>query len=297
MRWFILLVCCGGCDLVIPLTEPENVACGPYARITPVMFDVGLEEPSDFSIHYNGAQGMVRARVTLPGTPTLTYTGPVPIVFDDPSQTWKLDPTRFGAINAFRLDGGHLLGDGSVFGWKDRIAATGTPPQLDRYTFNPTMMLWSADSTGQMLETDLSRNLRPGNEIVLPLENNGLLRFFVQVRVDYERLARNQIVIRQKFVSQPWLATDQADKIARLATIDPSAAVMTADHGVLVYAASDSGAKQRIYASRRDAEDQFEIGRPIDLDSDPSVDDTEPWIAEDCRTLYFRRGGVTYRAQ
>ena len=290
-------MCCGGCDLVIPLTEPQNVACGPYASITPVMFDVGLEEPSDFSIHYDGTQGMVRARVKLPANPAMTYTGPVPIVFDAPTATWKLDPERFANIDTFKLDGGHLLGDGSVFGWRDLVVVTNAPPELNRYLFSTTNRMWGTEASGQPLETDLSRNLRPGNEIVLPLENNGMLRFFVEIRVDYEQLKKNQIVIRQKFVNQPWLATDQADKLARSETLDPSAAVMTADHAVLVYAASDNGAKQRIYASRRDAEDQFDVGRPIELDSDADLDDTEPWIAQDCTTLYFRRGGVTYRAQ
>ncbi len=41
----------------------------------------------------------------------------------------------------------------------------------------------------------------------------------------------------------------------------------------------------------------FAIGAAIDLDSVDAVDDTEPWIGEDCSVLYFRRAGITYRAQ
>lgn len=283
----------GGCDLVIPLTEPPDVACGPYATIEPVMFAAEITEPSDFSIHYNGTQGMVHATVKVPASPNRTYTGPVPIVLDPGSGAWVIDP-RFTNIDTFKLDGAHMLGDGSVFGWRDAIVATGAPPELNRFVFTSK---WSVEATSQPLESDLSRNLRPGNEIVLPLENNGMLRFFTQIRVDQTGARRNQIEIRQKFVNQPWLATNQADNIAQAVRLDPSAAVMTADHGILVYAASDDGRKQRIFASRRDTEDQYEIGRQIDLRSSSDLDDSEPWIGERCETLYFRRGGVTYRAQ
>lgn len=283
----------GGCDLVVPLTEPPDVACGPYATIEAVMFAPELEEPSDFSIHYNGTQGMVHATVKVPANPSMTYTGPVPIVQDPGSQQWVIDP-RFTNINTFKLDGGHILGDGSLFGWRDAIVATGSPPELNRFVFTSK---WSAEATPQPLESDLSRNLRPGNEIVLPLENNGMLRFFTQIRVDQTGARRNQIEIRQKFVNQPWLATNQADNIAQLDRLNPSAAVLTADHGILIYAASDEGGKQRIYASRRDTEDQYEVGRQIDLRSKSDLDDTEPWIGENCQTLYFRRDRMIYRAQ
>lgn len=276
---------------MIPLTEPSNVACGPYASITPVMFDVGLQEPSDFSIHYNGTQGMVRAKIALPSTPGMTYTGPVPIMFDE--ATWKLDADRIRNLSSFKLDGGHMVGDGSVLGWRDRITTPSTPPSVVRYILVGGTA-WTADTSAVL--DDSSNNMRPGNEIVLPLEAS-VLRFFPQVRLANTATERNQLVVRQKFAGDVWVGTDQADKIARFEPLNPSAAVMTANHAILVYAASDTGAKQRIYASRRDADDQYEIGQPIEVDSDSELDDIEPWIGETCTTLYFRRGGVTYRAE
>jgi hypothetical protein len=292
-RWFLLLLVGGGCDLVIPLTEPTEAACGPFASIAPVVFDDSLEEPSDFSTHYDGTHGMVRARVKLPANPAMTYTGPVPIVFDESTLAWKLDGPRLLNLSSFRLDGGHLLGDGSVFGWKDRTTNPSAPPSLVRYSLSG---MWTADGSGDVLD-DPSKNMRPGNEIVLPLENNGFLRFFPQVRLGNDASERNQIVIRQKFVNENWVNTDQADPIANSTSVNPSAAVMTADHGVLVYAASQNGGKQRIFASRRDRTDQYQIGTQLALDADAELDDTEPWIGETCATLYFRRGGITYRAQ
>ena len=292
MRLLALLCACSGCDWVIPLTEPVDAACGPYKSITPVVFAETLQEHDDFSIHYDGVHGMVHARVQVPAMPAMTYTGPVPIVMDD-TGTWQIDVPRFTNINAFRLDGGHVLGDGSVFGWRDRISNPSTPPTLIRFTFST---MWSQETSGQALD-DSAKNMRPGNEIVLDVGNGGLLRFFPQIRLDNGE-GKNQLVIRQKFVNENWLTTDQADTITRLESLNPSAAVMTADHKVLLVAASDSGAKQRIYASERDPQlDEFAIGRPVELDSDGELDDTQPWIGESCATLYFRRGGVTYRAQ
>jgi hypothetical protein len=159
-------------------------------------------------------------------------------------------------------------------------------------------MAWSLDGTELQLESDFTRNLRPGNEIRLPVGEGGILRFFPQIRLDFSgAMKRNQIVIRQRFVAMPWLATDQADAIAREASINPTAAVMTADHAILVYAASENAGKQQIFASVRDTEDQFGIGRPVVIDLPGEIDDTEPWIGETCATLYFRRGGITYVAQ
>jgi hypothetical protein len=285
----LLLVLCSGCDLVIPLTEPEPVACGPYATIAPVPFDLGLVGPKQFSISYDGIHGMVHAKVQT--SPTTTYTGPVPIVFDEVAGVWKQD--RVSNMNDLMLTGGHMLGDGSVFGWRDRSTQLG-PPRLTRFTF--TSGAWGTPG-GEVLDSDVSRNFRPGNEIVLPIDN-GELRFFVEIKVDYNGVERGQIVIRQKFADDDWVMTGQAEKIADLITIDPSAAVMTAQHDKLVYAARVDGGKSRIYAALRNRQqDKFEIGRAIDLEVDDDLDDTEPWIAQDCSTLYFRRDGITYRAQ
>ncbi len=294
MRYILLLLCASGCDLVIPLTEPSPAPCGPYATVTAVAFDAALEDPSDFSIAYDGVHGMVRARVHVPSNPTATFTGPVPIV--DNAGTWTLDTTRFTGINTFGLTGGHILGDGTVFGWIDHVAS-GTLPKLDRYRF---VNQWGIDGAPEssMLETDFSKNLRPGNEIVLPVDG-GQLRFFVEIKADYDDpTKRKQIVIRQKFVGDPWINTAQADKIANTERLDPSAAVMNLEHDVLVYAARESGGKSRLWAANRNKQkDEFEIGSPIPLDAEDDLDDTEPWIAQSCGTLYFRRGGITYKAE
>ena len=295
MRFGLVLLVVCGCDLVIPLTKPEPAACGPYTTVTPVVFDPALLEPSDFSVHYNGTQGMVRARVAT--GPSTTYTGPVPLVLDEATGTWMLDTARFPrGLPALALDGGHLLGDGSFFGWID--AAGAEVPKLGRYRFQGTTnAMWSVDGMELALESDFSRNLRPGNEIVLMAEGDPL-RFFPQIRIDFTgAMQRNQLVIRQRFAPQPWLPTDQAQKIARETYINPTSAVMTADHAILVYAASEHGGKQQIFASVRDTDDQFDLGRPVTIDLPGEVDDTEPWIGETCATLYFRRGGITYRAQ
>lgn len=294
MRFGLVLIVCSGCDLVIPLTEPASAVCGPYETVTPVVFEDALVEPSDFSVHYNGTQGMVRARVATGAG--ATYTGPVPIVLDA-SGTWILDAARFPrGLPSLALDGGHMLGDGSFFGWNDAVGSE--VPNLGRYRFlgSAGAAAWSNDGMEVPLESDFSRNLRPGNEIVLEAEGDPL-RFFPQIRIDITGRQRNQIVIRQRFAPQPWLPTDQAERIARETYINPTSAVMTADHAILLYAASENGGKQQIFASVRDTDDRYGIGTPVTIDLPGEIDDTEPWIGETCATLYFRRGGVTYRAE
>jgi hypothetical protein len=286
---FVLLVVCG-CDLVIPLTEPEPAVCGPYRTVTPVLFEEALGDPSDFSVHYNGIEGMVRARVA--NGPTAIYTGPVPIVFDEPSGTWKLDTNRFPrGMPALELDGGHVLGDGTVLGWRDRTSQT--LPRVHRYAFNT---LWTQITT-ESIETETGKNFRPGNEIVLMAEGDPL-RFLAMVKQDFNGVERGQLEVRQKFDTDPWGPTEQAAKITRFVQHDPLSAVLSADHSVIVYAAREGGGKPQIFASLRNRqEDKYDVGTPVMIELDGDVDDTEPWIGENCLTLYFRRGGVTYRAQ
>lgn len=291
MRRLFLLLFCSGCDKIITLDPPNEAVCGPYESITPVPFSDFLVEPRDFSVSYDPNVGMVYAKIQINATET--HTGPVPIRLDTDG-LWK--PDRVTNIKAQwgegRASGAHILGDGTAFVWRDRT--TQTAPSLNRFAFTSA---WNQTTTEGPLDNDLSRNFFPGNEIVLPIDN-GQLRFFVEVRTAFTGAEKNRILIRQKFAETQWVDTAQASLIADRMDIDPSAAVMTLDHQILLYAARVDGEKSRIYASRRSkADDKFLIGELVDLDSDDVLDETEPWIAQDCKTLYFRRGGITYRAQ
>ena len=288
----LLLLCASGCDLVITIEEPLESVCGPYKHIERVLFEDALVDVHDFSVDYTGMNGIVVGSVTQ-GASTI-YTGPIPIKLGMDG-VWARD-ARLANMNDFKLSGAHMLGDGTLFGWRDQSVQLGAP-RLNRYMFvsTPPMPGWSEIRLPE-LDIDTSKNYRPGNEIVLPLEGESL-RIFPIIKESYDGTERGQIKVRQKYGTQPWGATAQADKIEITATIDPSAAVMTADHKILIYAASDRKHKQRIYASVRNTDlDQFLVGAEIDLDSKADLDDTEPWIRENCNELYFRRDGITYRA-
>lgn len=289
MTRLFLLVLCSGCDLVIPLTEPTSAVCGPYTSITPVPFSDFLAEPRDFSVSYDPNVGMVFAKIQI--NTTTTFTGPIPIRLDVDG-LWKPDRTK--DINMLWKDatGGHILSDGSMFLWRDRTSQLA--PSMVRFEFTNA---WTQSTSEGVIDNDLSRNFRPGNEIVLPIDN-GTLRFYAVVKVDANGTEKNKIQVRQKFADEGWVDTAQASLINARDDISASAAVLTLKHDIIVYAASVNGEKSRIYAALRDKnEDKFQIGSLVDLDSQSDLDDTEPWIAEDCKTLYFRRGGITYRAQ
>ena len=80
--------------------------------------------------------------------------------------------------------------------------------------------------------------------------------------------------------------------------LDFDGGVMTADHEILVYTAKvGEEDMSRAFASRRER-DTYSPGVELiidDLSSDASI--TEPWINEDCTTLYFRESDRTWVAE
>jgi hypothetical protein len=287
-RSFLLWLLVSGCDLVIPLTEPVEAACGPYKHVERVLFEDALVDAHDFSVAYDGTTAMVVSRVKNGGS--IVFMGPVPIT-QGTDGVWVQD-NRLQNMRDYNLTGGHMLGMGTFFGWKDYSMQLGLP-RLARYTF--VNAKWSEAITPE-LDVDSSKNYRPGNEIVLPLEGQEL-RLFPIVKESYDGTGRRQIFVRQKYGNTNWGPTAQTDKISMASDINPSAVVMTANHKILIYAASVKERKQRIYASVRDPNtDAYAPGIELDLDAKDDLDDTEPWIREDCSELYFRRGDITYRA-
>lgn len=242
----------------------------------------------DFSVDSSGTRGMIYAMFPRPPATRLTGVHPIKLV----DGVWRGDTARdVGAITT--LDGGHIAENNSMVGW---LVEEGLDrPEVREYTFTTA---WDQSMTG-IVDPLQGQTSTAGNVIVLPYGGVGTIRFMVTVLVADQASDLNTMRIFQR-ISGPnfWELTPQADPLKTSRdNINPSAGVMTADHGKLVYAAKvGSDTTSRLFASAR-IKDEFEPGPELIIDGvESDADLTEPWINADCTALYFGRDGKSWMA-
>lgn len=288
LRCVPLLVLLVGCDQVLGLERdvPPPV-CGPFEEPTLVPIHEELVDAKDFSVDSSGTRGMIYAMFPRAST-RLTGVHPIKLV----NGMWRGDATRdVGAITA--LDGGHIAENDSMVGW---LLEEGLDrPEVREYTFSTA---WDQSTTG-IVDPLQSQTSTAGNVIVLPFGGVGTIRFMVTILLAERAGDLNTMRIFQRISSSSsWELTPQADPLkTSRAKINPSAGVMTADHGKLVYAATvGSNTTSRLYASAR-IKDEFAPGSELIIDGiESDADLTEPWINADCSALYFGRDGKSWMA-
>lgn len=291
VRLAVLLVALGGCDVVFMLEEKfPPVACGKYGDITKVSFDPALSPVTEFSINGDGTRGFVQA--THAGR-----TGVTPVKNVD--GTWVHDPMfeanlgqlqssqrlRFGRIS-FRneLFAAQLLDSGYFAAW--------------HYAFNGTWAL--ANNFPVAIEP--TRSTFPGGELELDTPADPSRSLDQIVIIDLDDDARTSISIAAK---QPaGMAFEKIYAGAKLSTFpinevhEPTqGALVRGPNGLLVlaYAArrkdkvtGEPIGSSDIYMSEKDG-DVFPVGIPVEK-INTNADELEPWVSEDCQSLFFRRG-------
>ena len=279
-----------GCDQALGLErEVPPAVCGPFAEPTLVPVHPELVDAHDFSVDSSGLRGMIYAMFPRTGG---RLTGVHAIKLE--GGMWRGDTARDnGAINS--LDGGHIAEDNAAVGW---IVKEGQDlPEVREYTFSTVNSMWGQGSSG-VVDPLQGQTSTAGNLIVLPY-GTSTIRFMVTILMSDTLATPNTMRIFQLAPTRPtWELTPQADPLkTSRAKVNPSAGVMTADHGALVYAAKvGSSMISRLFASARER-DEFAHGPELRIDGvESDADLTEPWISADCSVLYFRRDGATWMA-
>jgi len=287
-----LLLLLVGCDQVLGFErDAPPPVCGPFGVPTLVPLHPELEDAHDFSVDSSGTRGLIFAKFMRPSG-RLTGVHAIKLVND----MWRGDPTRdLGVISA--LDGAHITDDTTAVGWINRESAGG--PALSEYQFSTTAVpqQWGGPTTGyidpQRIDTSIA-----GNVIVLPAGTTLKLRFAVTVKQSMTADPNTLRIFQLQPTRTDWELTAQADPLkSSRDKVNPNGAVLTADHGKLVYAAKvGSRAVSRLFASER-IRDEFAPGPELMIEGvEGDADLTEPWINADCTAVYFLRDGKTWMA-
>lgn len=292
LRLPVLFLLATGCDLVLGFdVPPVPDICGPFGPPEPLVFAPTLEDPRDFSVDGTGTLGMVHAlRTNAAGT---TWTGPHAIKLDG-NGVWVPDDTRDRPI-LDRLDGAHVVASGKLFGWIDGSSQT----SHSLYEYEHSVVTGNWGQVGGLIDTDLASDNSVGNVIDVPFGGTGaVIRFLVEIKRPRTGASNeNQIFIFQRLPGddEAWQLTSQASPLNSIdEQISPTGGVMTTDHEILVYAARVRENPPKLYATRRD-DNTFLPGTPLIIQDVPAdADLTEPWIDQDCQTLYFRWDDATW---
>ena len=256
-----------------------------------VPFSAGLIAAGvrDFSVDATGTSGMAWAN--LKSGAIGAWRGPHAIKLDG-NGVWIQDLARDkDVLNS--LDGGHIQYDGKAVGWTD-VPRGAT---LREYTFAPVRMKWA--SGAEQIENTLTSSAHAGNMIV---STDGFLRTLVEILLPETAPFVNTLQIYQKLPTTSWSLTPQANALrTSKPKLNISGAVLTMAHDRMVYTANvgdekiDGEPVYRIFAGER-VDDVFEPGVELMIEGAPSaVGFDEPWINDDCTTLYYRQNDVTWK--
>ncbi|MDB4960209.1 MAG: hypothetical protein JWP01_208 [Myxococcales bacterium] len=284
VRAVLLLVAVAGCDQVWQLERDVPPAvCGPYSSPVEVVFSPTISDPHDFSVDSSGTRGLIYGE--FPRAPRATGVHAIKLVNDE----WVIDPEReAGAITS--LDGAHISENDFLIGWLDKSSVN--LPQISEYQYFPTTRMWGGPASG-VVDSVQSETSIAGNLIV-----TGTQKFVVTTRLSDDDMTNSLRVFEYGPPGNSWALTGQAAPLGvESLKLNARGAVMTADHGKLVYAAEIAHRDfTQLFATYR-TRDEFRPGVPLIIEDVPAdADLTEPWIDGDCGTLYFRRDEKTWMA-
>lgn len=284
-RLLFTLVALGGCQVVFGLDQvqpPPKLACGPYAKPTPVMFDPTLVGAHDLSVLDDEMHGAV-----VIDADNLSRTVPVAL---DTTGTWIPEVgIATGGLSTLR---GHRTA-------VDRILATDTSKgnaQIDVYTLSGAA--WSAISP--TVDGDSNYELYAGNERDVV---SGTVQVYRRVTLVKRRTSTNRSQIVVTNLDMAVDSTSFHEDVNRTALlnaqtdIQPTHAEMTDDRRTIVYAAAATGETSDVFVTTfDDAQMAWPAGERIGTLNTSGIED-EPWINADCSRIWFRRDGVVYQAQ
>jgi hypothetical protein len=289
VRHVVAMLALAGCDLVFgtKYLDPESALCGPFGVPELVVFDPVLGAPTDLSVAADGVHGLVYAMYN-------TTLGPTPVVFDAAHQWWTPDTARYasGALAMLKLKGGHIGATGiSVFAWIDHNEQA--IPALYELHYTAT---WSpfvpdvADSS--------PFDLFSGQEVETDAGSNTSYRYLVEIFEPTLTVTPHKIEILAASPADPhaFKPSGFVEPLNRETSIDVISGALTADHQILVYAASQAGRNEyQLYVTQL-VHNEFQVGAPIPSLLVPGKTTDQPWLDPDCSTIWFRRDRVTWVA-
>ena len=288
----VVLLAAGGCDRAFGLVrEASPPICGPFGPPEEVLFSPALLAAGvhDFSVDATGQLGMVYAN--LPSVGLSAWRGPHAIK-PGGDGVWIQDLARDKDV-LDSLDGGHMQSDGKAVGWTD-VPKGAT---LREYSFFAGPMKWT--SSAEQIENTLTSSAHAGNTIATP---DGIRRWLVELLIPETAPFVNTLQIYERLATMPWQLTAQGNALRTTKPkLNINGAVMTMSHDRMVYTANvgdervEGEVVYRIFAGER-VDDIFEPGVELMIeDADSSVGFSEPWINEDCTTLYYRQSDATWK--
>jgi hypothetical protein len=276
-----------GCDLVFTLEPPTPEAvCGPYKEIAPQSFE-GLVEVTDFSVDRTGNTGFVMAKRN--GDLRLT-----PIV-QHADNAWSIDASRLFNLDMLHDTEGVRIGRTSPSGdlFASQFAQEAGDLRVFRYALSPTNM-WAAESfpVSPASSADATLPAAPSRSTMASVPTGSSDTF------DPTRPRR-------------WIAS-------LIATSDPDARstargtadgqLVTTINRVRIHAGAARGPQQQGRMATRSSrassmvflsekiKARFPVGARLDELDGPGAE-REPFLSEDCSTIYFRRGDAIIKAQ
>ena len=287
-----VLLAGGGCDRAFGLVrEASPPICGPYGAPEEVQFSPALLAAGvhDFSVDATGQLGMVNA--SLKSGVITAWHGPH-AVKPGGDGVWIQDLARDkDVLNS--LDGGHMQYDGKATGWTD-VPRGAT---LREYTFAPGPMKWA--SGAEQIENTLTSSAHAGNTIATP---DGVRRWLVELLIPETAPFVNTLQIYERLATMPWQLTAQGNALRTTKPkLNINGAVLTMAHDRMIYTANVGDERvegelvYRIFAGER-VDDIYEPGVELMIEgAESAVGFSEPWINDDCTTLYYRQNDATWK--
>jgi hypothetical protein len=286
------LLVLAGCDIAFGIDPVDQTPtlCGPYGPPEPVAFDAALGSPTDFSVAKDGIHGLVRA--------TVGAVGPTPIVYDESTATWVVDNVRnAGIMLQLGLSGGHMGETGDVYGWIAYVQ--GGQSSLQHYIYSTTSMLWSA-TTNELGPGSTTFDLASGQEIEIPDDESNptaYARFLAEVKLptNGEPVHSFDILV-EDFGTTFFLSSGFATELDNDVALDINGAAMTAKHHILVYSAILAPDTESHLYETEFTRNHFTIGTPMRSLMLAGHPDDQPWVNEDCSTIWFHRDNAVWTA-
>lgn len=291
----LLLLAASGCDRVF-LDEPPAPVCGPFGAPEPLTFAAELEAPHGFSVRGDGSLGAVTARVDGQNG--------VYVVREDAGAWSLVAGARNTGLPRGPLAGG-AIAEVDLAGQDELYAWTGVPARTEVQGYRFVGTSWGGTNLTLLRNPDF--DVTAGN-VVEVVEDVGGEPVAQRKRAVLTLTPADGTKSLLVFADQlaPYLdgglergwddAPERTRPLNEVREIDPSRGVVTRDLAILVYAARVAGGDSDLYASRiDDVEKTWGPGVKL-VGVNTAADEVEPWIDEDCATLYFHRDGVTYRA-
>jgi hypothetical protein len=284
------LLVLAGCDIAFGIDPVDQTPtlCGPYGPAELVAFDATLGSPADFSVARDGIHGLVTANVA-------GVIGATPILYDAPTATWLVDMERDkGAMLQTQLSGAHMGEGGDVYGWVAYSSVTGAS-SLEHYIF--TSPVWGAQL--ENLPTTSEFQLASGQEVEIAdvTSADKHTRYLVEVILPVSGKPPHSFdILSADFGTNTFRSSGFATELNNAVAVDINGAALTAEHKVLVYSAIVApDTESHLYESQF-SRGHFSVGAPVRSLMLAGHPDDQPWVNEDCSTIWFHRDNAVWTA-